>query len=66
MSTGKLEDLVKPREYPIEFNPFQRPGQRPIGSTRVPSVSNGFTIRVFKRDSVMGKKGGPEALVYIR
>lgn len=57
MSTAQLEDLLKPREYPIEFNPFQRPGQRPIGSTRLPNVSNGFTIRVIGRDSVLpGKK----------
>lgn len=54
MSTAQLEDLVKPRHYPIEFNPFQRPGQRPIGSTRLPNVSNGFTIRVVGPDSVQG------------
>ena len=56
LNTAQLEDLVKPRQYPIEFNPFQRPGQRPIGSTRLPNVSNGFTIRVFGRDSELGKK----------
>ena len=56
MSTAQLEDLVKPRQYPIELNPFQRPGQRPIGSTRLPNVSNGFTIRIVGRDSVMRKE----------
>lgn len=56
MSTAQLEDLVRPRQYPIEFNPFQRPGQRPIGSTRLPNLSNGFTIRIIGRDSVKGKK----------
>lgn len=56
MSTAQLEDLVRPRQYPIGFNPFQRPGQRPIGATRLPNVSNGFTIRVVGRDSVKGKK----------
>ena len=56
MSTAQLEDLVKPRQYPIELNPFQRPGQRPIGSTRLPNVSNGFTIRIVGRDSIMKKE----------
>ncbi|KAH0838464.1 hypothetical protein J3R83DRAFT_6776 [Lanmaoa asiatica] len=56
MSTAQLEDLVRPRQYPIEFNPFQRPGQRPIGSTRLPNVPNGFTIRVIGGDPVKGKK----------
>ncbi|KAF8559266.1 hypothetical protein OG21DRAFT_1403484 [Imleria badia] len=56
MSTAQLEDLVKPRQYPIDFNPFQRPGQRPIGSTRLPNVSNGFSIMVVGRDSVKGGK----------
>ncbi|KAF8140079.1 hypothetical protein EV363DRAFT_1392999 [Boletus edulis] len=50
LNTTQLVDLVKPRQYPIEFNPFQRPGQRPMGATRLPSVSNGFTIRVIGRD----------------
>lgn len=56
MNTAQLEDLVRPRQYPIEFNPFQRPGQRPIGSTRLPNVSNGFTIRIIGRDSVKAKE----------
>lgn len=56
MSTAQLEDLVRPRQYPVELNPFQRPGQRPIGSTRLPNVSNGFTIRITGRDSVNGKQ----------
>lgn len=32
-------------EFPIELNPFQRPGQRPI-PFRLPNVPNGFTQRV--------------------
>jgi hypothetical protein len=32
-------------EYAIELNPFQRPGQRSL-PTKMPNVSNGFTIRV--------------------
>lgn len=56
MGTAQLEDLVRPRQYSIEFNPFQRPGQRPIGSTRLPNVSNGFTIRIVGSDSVKEKK----------
>ncbi|KAG6381352.1 hypothetical protein JVT61DRAFT_5762 [Boletus reticuloceps] len=56
LNTAQLEDLVKPRQYPIEFNPFQRPGQRPIGATRLPNVSNGFTIRVVGRDGLQGKR----------
>ncbi|KAJ7639138.1 hypothetical protein FB45DRAFT_421647 [Roridomyces roridus] len=31
-------------EYPIEVNPFQRPGQRRI-PTKLPNVPNGFTIQ---------------------
>ena len=56
MSTAQLEDLVRPRQYPIEFNPFQRPGQRPVSATRLPNISNGFAIRIVGRDSVTGKK----------
>ncbi|KAG9314532.1 hypothetical protein JVU11DRAFT_5329 [Chiua virens] len=67
MSTSQIEDLVKPRQYPIEFNPFQRPGQRPMPSVRLPSVSNGFTIRITGGDSVERTKednhlGGPKSL----
>ncbi|KAG8219968.1 hypothetical protein J3R82DRAFT_973 [Butyriboletus roseoflavus] len=61
MSRAQLEDLVRPRKYPIELNPFQRPGQRPIGATRLPNLSNGFTIRIVGRDSVKGK--GEDSLV---
>lgn len=56
MNTVQVEELVKPRHYPIELNPFQRPGQRPIGATRLPNISNGFTIRIVGRDSVKGEK----------
>jgi len=56
MNTAQLEDLAKPRQYPIGFNPFQRPGQRPIGSTRLPNVSNGFTIRIVGREFIKGGK----------
>ncbi|KAG1755088.1 uncharacterized protein EDB91DRAFT_1097220 [Suillus paluster] len=41
-----FHNLTRPREYPIAFNPFQRPGQRDMSATRLPSVPNGFTIRV--------------------
>ncbi|KAG1897969.1 uncharacterized protein F5891DRAFT_956247, partial [Suillus fuscotomentosus] len=34
------------QEYPIAFNPFQHPGQRNLGSVRLPNVSNGLTMRV--------------------
>ena len=33
-------------EHPITFNPFARPGQRPISPTRLPSLVNGFTLKV--------------------
>jgi len=56
MCTAQLEDLVRPRQYPVEFNPFQRPGQRPISATRLPNASNGFTIRIIGRDSVEARK----------
>ncbi|KAF9229504.1 hypothetical protein BS17DRAFT_771549 [Gyrodon lividus] len=56
LSTAELENLVKPRQYPIVFNQFQRPGQRNISTTRLPSVSNGFTIKVIGKDSEEGKK----------
>ncbi|KAG0709059.1 hypothetical protein DFH29DRAFT_890327 [Suillus ampliporus] len=46
MHGSSLYNLTRPREYPIAFNPFQRPGQRNMGSTRLPSVPNGFTLRV--------------------
>ncbi|KAJ7639139.1 hypothetical protein FB45DRAFT_904826 [Roridomyces roridus] len=32
-------------EYPIEMNPFQRPGQRPV-PTKLPNVPSGFAMRV--------------------
>ena len=56
MNAAQVVNLMQPREYPIEFNPFQRPGQRPIGATRLPNVSNGFTIKVVGRDTVTGGK----------
>jgi hypothetical protein len=31
--------------YPIELNPFQNPGQRPV-PWRLPNLQNGFTMRV--------------------
>ncbi|KAG1739666.1 hypothetical protein EDB19DRAFT_1978047 [Suillus lakei] len=53
-STGmnglELHNLTQPREYPITFNPFQRPGQRNLGSVRLPNVPNGFTMRVVGSD----------------
>ncbi|KAG2368235.1 hypothetical protein BDR07DRAFT_1478305 [Suillus spraguei] len=47
---SEINNLTRPREYPIAFNPFQCPGQRGIGQTRLPSVPNGFTIRVVGDD----------------
>ncbi|KDQ63825.1 hypothetical protein JAAARDRAFT_119592 [Jaapia argillacea MUCL 33604] len=45
------KNLTKTREYPIKFNPFQRPGQRGVmGSTRLPNAVNGFTICIVGRD----------------
>lgn len=51
MTTDALQTLLSPRSYPIEFNPFQRPGQRYIGYIRLPNVPNGFTIRVVGSDN---------------
>ncbi|KAF8845258.1 hypothetical protein BDN67DRAFT_443877 [Paxillus ammoniavirescens] len=56
LGTAELENMVKPRQYAIELNPFQRPGQRGLGSTRLPSIPNGFTIRVIGRDYEETKK----------
>ena len=47
---SKLSNLTRYREHPIVFNPFQRPGQRNLGSTRLPNVPNGFTLRVVGDD----------------
>lgn len=38
--------LTREREYPIELNPFHRPGQRGIPSIRLPNLQNGYTLRV--------------------
>lgn len=57
MNTSALLDLMSPRTYPIEFNPFQRPGQRYIGSVRLPNVSNGFTIKIVGNEK-NGEMGG--------
>lgn len=35
-------------DYRIEMNPFQRPGQRSLPSSRLPNAVNGFTIVVWK------------------
>lgn len=50
MNTSELHHLIRHREYPITFNPFQRPGQRTFGSTRLPNVPNGFTLRVVGKE----------------
>ncbi|KAG1867854.1 hypothetical protein DFJ58DRAFT_714335 [Suillus subalutaceus] len=50
MNGLELHNLTRPREYPIAFNPFQRPGQRNLGSVRLPNVPNGFTMRVVGND----------------
>ncbi|KAI5991624.1 hypothetical protein EDD15DRAFT_2388580 [Pisolithus albus] len=57
MNTSALLNLMSPRTYPIEFNPFQRPGQRYIGSVRLPNVSNGFTIKIVGNEK-NGEMGG--------
>lgn len=42
----------RPRDgYQIEMSPFQRPGQRPQPSHRLPNLQNGFTLVVVKRCS---------------
>lgn len=46
MSPAQQAALRKKRSYRIDFNPFQRPGQRSMGAIRLPNMSNGFTIRV--------------------
>lgn len=38
-----------PQEYSYALNPFQRPGQRPMPSHRMPNVHNGFTFTVVKK-----------------
>ncbi|KAK0481346.1 hypothetical protein IW261DRAFT_1470377 [Armillaria novae-zelandiae] len=38
------------KEYVIELNPFQSPGQRGIPMYRLPNVVNGFTLVVWKAD----------------
>ncbi|KAG7451973.1 uncharacterized protein BT62DRAFT_959913 [Guyanagaster necrorhizus] len=57
------------REYAIDLNPFQTPGQRGIPMYRLPNVVNGFTLVVWKSDgdieagSELGVVGQePEAL----
>jgi len=50
MHGSEIYNLTRPREYPIAFNPFQRPGQRNLGSVRLPNVPNGFTMRVVGGD----------------
>ena len=54
-----LQGRVPPRkEYPIELNPFQRPGQRGVPTYRVPNVPNGFTLVVVKKDDNLVDKFG--------
>ncbi|KAK7472192.1 hypothetical protein VKT23_000314 [Stygiomarasmius scandens] len=38
------------KDYPIEWNPFQKPGQRNLPVIRMPNMVNGFTMVVFKND----------------
>ncbi|KAI6045000.1 hypothetical protein EDC04DRAFT_2560098 [Pisolithus marmoratus] len=63
MSTAALLSLMSPRTYPIEFNPFQRPGQRYIASVRLPNVSNGFTIKIVGNEKNEEKGEGPSTFV---
>jgi len=42
---------VKPRkEYAIDLNPFQAPGQRGSPQDRMPNAVNGFTVTVVKKE----------------
>ncbi|KAG2119585.1 uncharacterized protein F5147DRAFT_767068 [Suillus discolor] len=50
MNGSEIYNLMRPKEYPIASNPFQRPGQRNLGSVRLPNVPNGFTMRVVGDD----------------
>ncbi|KAG2146546.1 uncharacterized protein EDB93DRAFT_1104316 [Suillus bovinus] len=50
MNGLELHNFTRPRKYPIAFNPFQRPGQRNLGSVHLPNVPNGFTMRVVGND----------------
>ncbi|KAI6132668.1 hypothetical protein EDD17DRAFT_1763396 [Pisolithus thermaeus] len=59
MNTAALLNLMSPRTYPIKFNPFQRPGQRYIGSVRLPNLSNGFTIQIVGNEKNEEVEGGP-------
>ncbi|KAH8102056.1 hypothetical protein BXZ70DRAFT_890805 [Cristinia sonorae] len=47
------------KEYPIELNPFQSPGQRGLPMIRLPNTINGFTLVVVKNEekkvNVLGK-----------
>ncbi|EJD42597.1 hypothetical protein AURDEDRAFT_105338 [Auricularia subglabra TFB-10046 SS5] len=45
-------------EYKIEFNPFQRPGQRPLPNVRLPNLCNGFTITVVRKPEGEGADKG--------
>lgn len=48
-SLGPLEmanAMRTDREHPIELNPFARPGQSAISCSRLPSLVNGFTMKV--------------------
>ncbi|KAK7472199.1 hypothetical protein VKT23_000321 [Stygiomarasmius scandens] len=38
------------KEYPIDLNPFQAPGQRGLPMYRLPNVINGFTLVVVKKE----------------
>ncbi|KAF9040270.1 hypothetical protein BDZ89DRAFT_944960 [Hymenopellis radicata] len=44
----RLVNAEPMKEYKIEMNPFQRPGQRGIPSFRLPNIVNGYTMVVCK------------------
>ena len=39
-----------PRTFPVTANPFHMPGQSQVGSLKLPSLSNGFVLAVFKAE----------------
>ncbi|KAL0946826.1 hypothetical protein HGRIS_012995 [Hohenbuehelia grisea] len=41
-------DVCHAQENPIAVNPFAKPGQKVVGSYRLPSMINGFSMAVFK------------------
>jgi len=42
--------VVVPRTYPITPNPFHMPGQSENLSVRLPALSNGFILAIFRAE----------------